>query len=321
MPQLRGLLVLLLGYLLARYALPSLYPVAVAVALALSVEPFVALLTRRGMPRPAAAIVALGGLGTALLLALGLLVRATLEEALRIAAQLPAAARHLSDRLAAVWPERLLGPPPSLPVHLFGQITAGAGRIVLQLPDLALATVVAGVGAYLVARELPALRGRMSGELPALLPKESLQLGRVAFRATVRYLRAQFLLASVTTLVTGVGLLLVGAPYALLAALAVGILDIAPALGPATVLAPWAVGAALLGDYGLALRLVVVLVVAATVRPTIEPRLVGGQVGLHPLAALVTMYIGVHLFGAVGLAVGPVLAATAWAAYLGEAQR
>jgi predicted PurR-regulated permease PerM len=157
-------------------------------------------------------------------------------------------------------------------------------------------------------------------ELPALLSRDSLRIGSVAFRATVRYLRAQAMLASVTTLVTGLGLLLVGAPYALLAAVTVGVLDIAPALGPATVLGPWAAGAALLGQYGLALRVALVLVVAATVRPAIEPRLVGGQMGLHPLAALVTMYLGVHLFGAVGLAVGPVLAATAWAAYRGEAQ-
>ena len=319
-PQARGLLVLVVGYLAARFILPNLYPVVLALALALSVEPIVARLNLRGIPRPVAAVLALGGLGTALFIALGLVVRAALQEAVRMAIVLPAAARLISQRLKEIWPEHLLGPAPSMPVHLFSQLTTGAGRMALQLPDTALATVVAAVGAYLIARELPTLRRRLRGELPALLPQGSLRIGRVAFFATVRYLKAQILLASVTTLVTGIGLVLVGAPYALLAAVAVGVLDIAPALGPTTVLGPWAAGAALLGQYGLALRLTLVLMVAATVRPTLEPRLVGGQMGLHPLAALVTMYLGVHLFGAVGLAVGPVLAATAWAAYLGEAQ-
>jgi predicted PurR-regulated permease PerM len=319
-PQARGLLVLVLGYLLARFLLPHVYPLLLAMALAFSVEPMIRLLAARGMPRPVAAVLALGGLGTALFVTLALVVRAALQEALHMAAGLPGVAHSLSQRLAQVWPERLLGPPPALPVHFLSQVTAGAGRIALQLPDTALAIVVAAVGAYLVARELPDLRVRLRKELPMLMPQRSLQIGRVAFDATLRYLKAQLLLASVTTCITGLGLLLVGAPYALLAAVAVGILDIAPALGPATVLGPWAAGAALLGSYGLAIRIALVLLVAAVVRPTLEPRLVGGQIGLHPLAALATMYIGVHLFGAVGLAVGPVLAATAWAAYHGEAR-
>ncbi len=320
MPQARGLLVLVLGYALARYLLPHLYPILLALLLAAGVEPIVERLSARGMPRPLAAVLALGGLGTLMFVALALVVRAAVQEALRIAHGLPAEAQILSQRISEIWPQHLLGPAPSVPVHVFTQLTTGAGRIALQLPDTALAIVVAAVGAYIVSRDLPQLRRGIARELPAILPRPSLRIGRVALVATVRYLKAQLLLASLTTLVTGLGLLLVGAPYAILAALAVGVLDIAPALGPATVLGPWAAGAALLGQYSLALRLVLVLIAAATVRPTIEPRLVGGQMGLHPLAALVTMYIGVHLFGTVGLAVGPVLAATAWAAYLGEVQ-
>jgi len=247
-------------------------------------------------------------------------LRVATLEAMHMGRGLPAAARAVSSRLAEIWPTRLLGAPPAVPVHLMGELTAGVTHLAARVPDMALAMAVAVVGAYLLARDLPELRRRVQRELPALLPRSSLGLGQVAWRATVRYLRAQILLATLTTVVTGVGLLLVRAPYALLGALCVGALDVAPALGPATILGPWALGAAMLGNYGLALRLALVLALAAAVRPTMEPRLVGGQIGLHPLAALVSMYVGLQLFGALGLAVGPVLTATAWAAYVGEAE-
>ena len=84
--------------------------------------------------------------------------------------------------------------------------------------------------------------------------------------------------------------------------------------------APWAILEALFGNVGLAFRLGVVLLLTSLVRPVLEPRLVGGRVGLHPLVALGSMYVGLRLFGVVGFAAGPILVATAWAAYLGEAQ-
>jgi len=37
-------------------------------------------------------------------------------------------------------------------------------------------------------------------------------------------------------------------------------------------------------------------------------------VGLHPLAALAAMYVGVRLFGPLGVAFGPILVAAAWTA-------
>lgn len=316
----RGAVVLLVGYLCARYLLPAVYPLVAALFLALAIDPAVRWLERQGLPSSIAAMAGLIGAGGLLALATAVCLRAIAGEALLIGRRLPAVAGELSRRLAGVWPSRLLGAPPAVPQRFFEQVTAGVGHAASLVPDLALGAIVATVGAYLLARDLPQIRRRAAGELPALLPSGAERLLGVAWRAATNYLRAQVLLALLTATVTAVGLALVGAPYALLAAALVGILDVAPALGPATVLGPWAIGAALLGDSSLALRLGLVLAVASVVRPSVEPRLVGGQVGLHPIAALASMYMGLNLFGAAGIAIGPVLAATAWAAYQGEAQ-
>lgn len=317
--RLRGAIVLLVGYLCARYLLPPAYPLVIALFLALAIEPIVRSLERHGLPRSGAALVGLVGAGLTLLVAGALCVRAIAGEAVVIGRRLPGVAQSLTHRLALIWPTRFLGAPPAVPQRFFDQLTAGVGRAAAIVPDIALGAIVATVGAYLLARDLPQIRSRTLSELPELLPVGVERLIQVAWRATTNYLRAQLLLASLTAAVTAISLWLVGVPYALLAAALVGILDVAPALGPATVLGPWAIGAAVLGQTSLAIRLGLVLLLASVVRPAVEPRLVGGQVGLHPIAALASMYMGLRLFGAPGIAIGPVLAATAWAAYQGEA--
>ena len=55
------------------------------------------------------------------------------------------------------------------------------------------------------------------------------------------------------------------------------------------------------GDYVKAVCLLVIYGVITVVRQFIEPKIVGNQVGLHPVATLLAMIVGTRLFGAVGL--------------------
>lgn len=64
---------------------------------------------------------------------------------------------------------------------------------------------------------------------------------------------------------------------------------------------PWAVITLILGDYSMAVKLIIVYLIITVVRNIIEPKIVGGQIGLHPVVTLVSMFVGAQLFGVVGL--------------------
>ena len=51
----------------------------------------------------------------------------------------------------------------------------------------------------------------------------------------------------------------------------------------------------------MAIKLFVVYLIVTIVRNIIEPKIVGSQIGLHPVVTLVCMFAGVQLFGVVGL--------------------
>ena len=67
------------------------------------------------------------------------------------------------------------------------------------------------------------------------------------------------------------------------------------------IMIPWTVITALMGSHGLALGLLVVYLVITVVRNIIEPKIVGSQIGLHPVVTLVSMFVGAQLLGVLGL--------------------
>ncbi|PSR23763.1 MAG: sporulation integral membrane protein YtvI [Sulfobacillus acidophilus] len=188
-------------------------------------------------------------------------------------------------------------------------ITArGLAHSLVQLPEFGLILLVSTLAAFFVLRDEHLVRRVVTGLSP---PSWRDRVGTVSLAMVngfFGYVRAEFSLVALTGLATMGGLLVIGAPYAVLIGLTAGLLDLVPFMGPTMVLVPWAVGALATGDGAMALHLLAVLAVVAGVRQIVEPRLVGQGTGLHPLVVLFSLYMGVRLFGADGVLVGPVTA-------------
>lgn len=89
-------------------------------------------------------------------------------------------------------------------------------------------------------------------------------------------------------------------------AICIAIFDILPVLGTGGILLPWAAILVFMGNNSLALGILLLYVVITAIRNTLEPKIVGKQIGLHPLATLVAMFVGLELLGLVGLVGFPV---------------
>lgn len=81
----------------------------------------------------------------------------------------------------------------------------------------------------------------------------------------------------------------------------IAVFDIMPVLGTGGIMLPWAIISFLLGDYLRGIQLVVIYIIVTAVRNYVEPKVVGVQLGLHPLVTLISMFIGLRLFGFLGL--------------------
>lgn len=138
-----------------------------------------------------------------------------------------------------------------------------------------------------------------------LLPRRTVDLlcrlrGRV-FKVAGKYLRSYALILLITFGELSLGLVLLGVDNAVLIAFCIALFDILPVAGTGGIMIPWAIFSLIGGDWGFAVGLVVIWAVITIVRNIIEPKIVGRQVGLHPLLALIAMFVGTKLFGLVGL--------------------
>lgn len=94
---------------------------------------------------------------------------------------------------------------------------------------------------------------------------------------------------------------LFGIENAVVKASLIAMLDILPILGTGGIMIPWAIISLVLGYAPLGIRLLIIYVIVTVVRNYVEPKIVGTQLGLHPIITLVSMFIGLRLFGFWGL--------------------
>lgn len=141
------------------------------------------------------------------------------------------------------------------------------------------------------------------------LPEKVKQLGRdvkiYGWNILKAYIKSYTLLFLLTFAELTVGLTILKIPYASAIGLSIAVFDILPVLGTGGVLLPWAVILLVLGDYPLALGILALYVVITIVRNSLEPRIVGKQVGLHPLLTLIAMFLGLELGGIIGMILLP----------------
>lgn len=192
----------------------------------------------------------------------------------------------------------------------FGETVSGSvisliGNAAAFFPNLLLSTAVVIIATYHFAID----RVRVNCFFLSLFPKNVRPLLKYAkdiLANTVgKYLRAYGLLFLITFSELLLAFMVLGVDYSFVLALVIALVDFLPVLGTGTALVPWSAFALFSGDYGLGIGLLVTYAIITVVRQVIEPKIVGKFIGLSPLAALASMYIGLKLMGIIGIFVFP----------------
>jgi predicted PurR-regulated permease PerM len=114
------------------------------------------------------------------------------------------------------------------------------------------------------------------------------------------YIRGQLLLCGLIGLLVGVGMQVIGVPYALLLGVLAFVLEFIPVLGT-LVSGAICVLLALTQGWVIALIVLVYFVVVHVIEgDVVGPRIVGKAIGLHPVVSLAALIAGAELFGITG---------------------
>ncbi len=173
-------------------------------------------------------------------------------------------------------------------------------KVVFSMIGVALVSIISGL---LILTDYPNITAAIhrSG-----IGKLAVQVKRHAKEAGGTYLKAQIAILLIISLICIAGLFATGNPYALLAGMGIGICDALPFIGTGTIFVPWMIIDIINGKYVLAAVYGLLYVICSFSRQFLEPRLIGGRLGYPPIVVLMSIYIGVHVYGAAGVLSGPV---------------
>lgn len=311
------------------YGLPLVAPFLIAFAAAAVMEPTVARLHKKGVSRSCAAgiltVLALTVLGAVVTLCCSNGFAALTSFAQRtpeLLEDLSAALTELKDRLLQFIQSASPGMTEGLtialeavteeiyavPVWLSEKLLSLVTRLARRSPDLLLFTATAAVGVYFFSSSYREIMDFIKRQLPQSIVGKVQHAWAGLKGAAKGYLRVQLILMAITFVELWIAFLLLGINRSMTLAALTALIDALPILGAGIVLLPWMAYSFLVGNMARGLGLLAAYLVITAVRNTIQAKLLGDQLGLHPVVSLMTMYIGWKLWGIGGMILLPMIA-------------
>lgn len=165
------------------------------------------------------------------------------------------------------------------------------------------AILVSAIAMLLLAADFEKIK-ETAGKWP--LYEKAAETVKGILRSLGAYLKAQAAIMGVVMALCVTGIWISGsAGNPLLAGLGTGLLDALPVFGTGTVFLPWILIRVLQKEYASALILAITYGLCTVSRELLEPKLVGNRLGVLPIVVLMSVYVGVKLYGFGGILLGP----------------
>jgi predicted PurR-regulated permease PerM len=322
-----GTIIKVLLVLVAAWALfyirGTVLNILTAIVIASAIEPGVAGLIRRRIPRVIAVILVYLGIFSVFFLIFYFLLPSLLEDFATFVSNLPNYLDAFSRSGAFDQYAQILGAPS--PSSLSSTDVMQSVRDSLSISSTfsnaftAISTIFGGVFSFILiivfSFYFAVLETGVDDFLQIIVPKKSqgyvLGLWRRSQRKIGQWMQGQLLLALFMAIMVYLALRIVGVPNAIMLALIAGIFEIIPVFGPTLAAIP-AVGVAFAaGGIGMGLVTIGVYIIAQQFENhLIYPQVVTRIVGVPPLLVMLALIIGGELAGFIGVILAVPIAAT-----------
>ena len=186
-------------------------------------------------------------------------------------------------------------------------LTTAASKIITDGPGLLISCIFSVVASCYITKDYRRITNFVLCQLSEKKQELVISIKRLFVTNILYMLRGYIIIMSITFLELLLGMTILGVNHAVMLAAMVAVLDILPVLGTGTVLIPWGIISLLMGNVPLGVGVLAMYLTITVIRNIIEPKIIGNQVGLPPIVTLVAMYLGLQLFGAIGMLLFPVI--------------
>ena len=182
----------------------------------------------------------------------------------------------------------------------------GGGELVRAVPLALLGTLLWLVSSFFFTKDRYVIGKFIRKGTPDSIA-EGYSLGKEKMGTALKgYVKAQLTIMSIIAVISIAGLFFMKHPYALLIGIIIAFVDALPLFGSGFILLPWAAISAAAGNFSRMVSLLALYLAIVLARQLLEPKILGNQLGIHPILTLISIYVGLRLFGILGIIAGPV---------------
>ena len=186
-------------------------------------------------------------------------------------------------------------------------ILTGVSDFLLGLPNLATVIIFSLLATFFISKDWYRLVSLFRKWTPNFIAEKTKVVIVSLKKAFVGFLFAQLTLISITCFIVLAGLIILGVDYPITIALIIAFVDLLPYLGTGLIFIPWIFYTFFSGQLSLTIGLSVLYGVVVIQRQIMEPKILSTNIGVDPLATLLSLFVGYKLFGFLGLLIGPVI--------------
>lgn len=212
---------------------------------------------------------------------------------------------HIQDGSSYLYIEGMVGDPQwtdSL-TEILPKVTSYSVQMVGKVFGILFAIVITVIATFFMIQDYEGIREKMLQSPAGRGICSIIQKCKETMRV---YVKAQGFIMLLDGTICTLAFFLIGQPYFLVLGPVVAIVDALPVFGAGVILIPYAILLLFGGKIGNAAVLLLAYLACILVRQITEPRMVGDKVGMKPLYTIISMYVGVQLFGVFGFLLGPV---------------
>ena len=175
-----------------------------------------------------------------------------------------------------------------------------------NLPLILISFIFTILSSIFISTDYDKVKGFIKKQVPERYRNTLTDIRVTIISAVVSYLRAYGILILITSIELFIGFSILGVNNAIVLAILIALIDIFPILGTGTVVIPWAIFSLIKGNIFLGIGLGIIYIAVLIIRQIIEPRIVGAQLGQHPVVTLIAIYIGFLWMGVFGMILLPI---------------
>lgn len=183
-----------------------------------------------------------------------------------------------------------------------------ASSFAASLPSALIFIIFFILATFFTSKDNAKIKQFIKNTLPQRANVQISKIKKSVFKAVTNYIKALLIIICITFVELLIGLSIIGVDYVFLFAFVIALVDALPVLGCGTVLIPWALIQIISGNYKIGISLFILYGIILLIRQVIEPRIVSGQLGIHPLISLISIYASYRIIGAFGMIIGPLIA-------------